>query len=276
MRQSSCLKMMKQTAEDDRCILRFPMPACSHATPYKETDFNEEVKDLCLSNRSIKIGLKISKAIIVGDVAVGKTCLVNRFCHEVFERDYKATIGVDFEVERFDILHSPFNLQIWDTAGQERFKCIASSYYRGAHVVVIVFDISNLMSLHNAPKWKDDALENNFGDPHIFLVGTKKDLCSQAAYHAVEEQAIKLAKLMKAEYWAVSSMTGENVKEFFFRLSALTFNSRILNETKGNMQKVSVGNDLITENRFSQVKDLELDMVFENEEWSSSDDDEFS
>ena len=52
------------------------------------------------------------KAIVVGDVAVGKTCLVQRFCHEIFDRDYKATIGVDFEVERFDILNVPFNLQM--------------------------------------------------------------------------------------------------------------------------------------------------------------------
>ncbi len=56
--------------------------------------------------------MKVSKAIVVGDVAVGKTCLVQRFCHEIFDRDYKATIGVDFEVERFDILNVPFNLQM--------------------------------------------------------------------------------------------------------------------------------------------------------------------
>jgi len=40
---------------------------------------------------------------------------------------------VDFEVERFMILDQEFNMQIWDTAGQERFKCMAASYYRGAH-----------------------------------------------------------------------------------------------------------------------------------------------
>ena len=72
-------------------------------------------------------GVRLSKAIVIGDSAVGKTALVNRFCRNAFDRDYKATIGVDFEVERFDVLCQPYNLQMWDTAGQERFRCIAAS-----------------------------------------------------------------------------------------------------------------------------------------------------
>jgi Ras-related protein Rab-34 len=69
---------------------------------------------------------RASKMIIIGNVGTGKSCLVQRFVHNSFSKDYKATIGVDFEVEQFEILGMPFNLQIWDTAGQERFKCIAS------------------------------------------------------------------------------------------------------------------------------------------------------
>jgi small GTP-binding protein len=74
----------------------------------------------------MKISIRMSKVIILGDMGVGKTSLVNRFVNNSFNKDYKATIGVDFEVERFKILGLPFNLQIWDTAGQERFKCIAA------------------------------------------------------------------------------------------------------------------------------------------------------
>jgi Ras-related protein Rab-34 len=64
--------------------------------------------------------------IVIGDTAVGKTCLVQRYVSNSFSKDYKATIGVDFEVEQFKILNVPFGIQIWDTAGQERFKSIAS------------------------------------------------------------------------------------------------------------------------------------------------------
>ena len=76
---------------------------------------------------------RMSKIIIVGDVSVGKTSLVQRFVTNSFNHDYKATIGVDFEIEKFQILKTTFNLQIWDTAGQERFKCIAKAYYRGIY-----------------------------------------------------------------------------------------------------------------------------------------------
>ncbi|XP_070183620.1 ras-related protein Rab-34-like, partial [Littorina saxatilis] len=117
----------------DRVITQYPKPYNPNASPYNNIEFHPKVKGACAENRTGRVGLKICKAVIVGDVAVGKTCVVNRFCHNVFNRDYKATIGVDFEVEKFSVLGVPFTLQMWDTAGQERFKCIASSYYRGAN-----------------------------------------------------------------------------------------------------------------------------------------------
>uniref|UniRef100_A0A663MA32 Ras-related protein Rab-36 n=1 Tax=Athene cunicularia TaxID=194338 RepID=A0A663MA32_ATHCN len=115
--------------------------------------------------------------VVVGDLYVGKTSLINRFCKDNFDRDYKATIGVDFEIERFEISGIPYNLQIWDTAGQEKFKCIASAYYRGAEVIITVFDLADIQTLDHTKQWLEDALRENEPDSSfIFLVGTKKDL----------------------------------------------------------------------------------------------------
>lgn len=250
MRESSCQKMIKQKAARDRVITVFPGPFTSSGTPYEELDFDQQVRDACQGNKVVTSGLKISKVIVLGNVAAGKTCLVNRFCHEVFDRDYKATIGVDFEVERFDILQVPFNLQIWDTAGQERFKCIAASYYRGAHAVVIVFDLMDLMSLHCCPQWLTDALKDNSNNPHIFLVGTKKDLCMESAYQAVEKHALGVAKNLNAEFWAVSSKTGENINSFYFRLASLAFNASVLREIEGP-KHFKLGAELVRLNKDS-------------------------
>ena len=67
--------------------------------------------------------------VVLGDVSVGKSSLIQRFVKNTFNDVYKATIGVDFEVEKFCIIGKSFNLQIWDTAGQERFRCIAAGWF---------------------------------------------------------------------------------------------------------------------------------------------------
>lgn len=237
----------------DRIITRFPQAYHPDATPYMKMNFHPTVKEACANHKTGTVGLKICKAVLVGDVAVGKSCLVNRFCHDVFDRDYKATIGVDFEVEKFSILSIPFNLQIWDTAGQERFKCIAASYYRGSNVVIVVFDMSDIGSLSNVIQWKEDACQNA-SEPLVFLVGTKKDLVTETSYRAVEKEAIAIANEINAEFWSLSSKTGENVKEFFFRVVALTFDDAIQREAESMKTKTKqIGNDFI---RIERREDL--------------------
>ncbi|XP_038053811.1 ras-related protein Rab-34-like [Patiria miniata] len=239
-------------ARKDRTIRQFTPPL--NESPYSERDFSPTVRNACLANKTGTVGLKVSKMIVVGDVSVGKTSLVQRFCHECFDRDYKATIGVDFEVERFDILSVPFNLQIWDTAGQERFRCIAAAYYRGAHVVVIVFDMMDPYSLESVTRWHEEALRENNGQVHLFLVGTKKDLCTKQQYVEAEERGFKMAQQIKAEYWVLSSLTGENVNDFFFRVACITFNEAVSREVqdmelKSKKISVSSGSNLIKLNK---------------------------
>ncbi|XP_075374191.1 ras-related protein Rab-34 isoform X5 [Mycteria americana] len=239
----------------DRVIADLPPCFRKEAALHARPAFHPTVASACQEQRTGTVGFKISKIIVVGDLSVGKTCLINRFCKDTFDKNYKATIGVDFEMERFEVLGVPFSLQLWDTAGQERFKCIASTYYRGAqgeglhHVpphrlslspshpsfsppaIVIVFDVNDVASLDHTRQWLADALKEN--DPSnviLFLVGSKKDLSTPAQYSLMEKDALKVAQEMQAEYWAVSSLTGENVRDFFFRVAALTFESSVLAE----------------------------------------------
>lgn len=93
-------------------IVNFPKPFSFDKTPYTQLDFTDSVKSACSSASSVISGLRMCKVIILGDVNVGKTSIVNKFCRKVFSYSYKATIGVDFEVEQFDILNIPFNIQM--------------------------------------------------------------------------------------------------------------------------------------------------------------------
>ncbi|XP_050177853.1 ras-related protein Rab-34 isoform X2 [Myiozetetes cayanensis] len=181
----------------DRVIADLPPCFRKEAALQTRPAFHPTVASACQEQRTGTVGFKISKIIVVGDLSVGKTCLINR----------------------------------WDTAGQERFKCIASTYYRGAQAIVIVFDVNDVASLEHTRQWLADALKEN--DPSnviLFLVGSKKDLSTPAQYSLMEKDALKVAQEMQAEYWAVSSLTGENVRDFFFRVAALTFESSVLAE----------------------------------------------
>ncbi|XP_074146951.1 ras-related protein Rab-36 isoform X13 [Sminthopsis crassicaudata] len=146
----------------DRVIADFPKalrpPVFQWYTPEAclqlKDHFHGQVRAACRERRTGTVGLKVSKVVVLGDLYVGKTSLINRFCKDVFDRHYKATIGVDFEIERFEIAGVPYSLQIWDTAGQEKFKCIASAYYRGAQVIITAFDLADIKTLGHTSGWQ--------------------------------------------------------------------------------------------------------------------------
>uniref|UniRef100_A0A665VSV9 small monomeric GTPase n=1 Tax=Echeneis naucrates TaxID=173247 RepID=A0A665VSV9_ECHNA len=77
------------------------------------------------------------KLLLIGDSGVGKSCLLLRFSDDTYTDSYISTIGVDFKIRTIDMDGKTVKLQIWDTAGQERFRTITSSYYRGAHGIII-------------------------------------------------------------------------------------------------------------------------------------------
>nr|XP_035933734.1 ras-related protein Rab-36 isoform X1 [Halichoerus grypus] len=244
----------------DRIITSFPKWYTPDACLQLKEHFHGQVSTTCQRRNTGTVGLRLSKVVVVGDLYVGKTSLIHRFCKNVFDRDYKATIGVDFEIERFEIAGIPYSLQIWDTAGQEKFKCIASAYYRGAQgsclrgappctpclchllltgswllpvcpVIITAFDLTDVQTLGHTRQWLEDALrENEPGSCFVFLVGTKKDLLSGAACEQAEVEAVRLASEMQAEYWSVSAKTGENVKAFFSRVAALAFEQSVLQD----------------------------------------------
>ncbi|XP_035522824.1 ras-related protein Rab-34-like [Morone saxatilis] len=222
---------MLPPVKKDRIITQLPKCFSPNAALHTKDGFHPQVKAVCQVQKTGTVSFNIAKVIVVGDVSVGKTCLISRFRKGAFDKNYKATIGVDFEMERFEVLGVPFSLQLWDTAGQERFKCIASTYYRGAQAIIVVFDLSSVSSLTHARQWLEDAMKEN--DPSsvlLFLVGTKKDLSSPDQLSQIEQEAIRLSEEIKAEYWAVSAKSGDGVRDFFFRLASLTFEANVLSE----------------------------------------------
>uniref|UniRef100_A0A2H6N7W1 Ras-related protein Rab-23 n=1 Tax=Micrurus carvalhoi TaxID=3147026 RepID=A0A2H6N7W1_9SAUR len=71
------------------------------------------------------------KVVVVGNGAVGKSSMIQRYCKGIFTKDYKKTIGVDFLEREMQVNDEDVRLMLWDTAGQEEFDAITKAYYRG-------------------------------------------------------------------------------------------------------------------------------------------------
>ena len=106
---------------------------------------------------------------------VGKSCLLLRFADHTYTESYISTIGVDFKIRTIDLDGKVIKLQIWDTAGQERFRTITSSYYRGAHGIIVVYDVTDRDSFSNVKQWMNEIERYAVENVQKLLVGNKYD-----------------------------------------------------------------------------------------------------
>lgn len=117
--------------------------------------------------------------LLIGDSGVGKSCLLLRFSDDTYTESYISTIGVDFKIRTIELDGKTIKLQIWDTAGQERFRTITSSYYRGAHGIIVVYDVTDAETFHNVKQWLHEIDRYACDSVNKLLVGNKADLTTK-------------------------------------------------------------------------------------------------
>mmetsp|Transcript_17240 Transcript_17240/g.42367 ORF Transcript_17240/g.42367 Transcript_17240/m.42367 type:complete len:348 (+) Transcript_17240:1-1044(+) len=158
------------------------------------------------------------KLLCVGDAGVGKTCLITRFVEDTYSENNKSTIGVDFKTMTLDMDSRPVNLQLWDTAGQERFRSLTAAYYRGAHGVVLVYDVTDQQTFDNLIVWLKDV-DNYCGEEAVrLLIGNKSDEESMRVVSG--EVASEFAQEHNLLFMEASAKTATNVKAAFRLLVA--------------------------------------------------------
>ncbi|GFN79559.1 ras-related protein rab-23-like [Plakobranchus ocellatus] len=122
------------------------------------------------------------KVVVVGNGAVGKSSMIQRYCKGIFTRDYKKTIGVDFLERQIELEGEDVRLMLWDTAGQEEFDAITKAYYRGAQACVLAFSTVDRESFEAIELWKQ-KVEDEVGEIAMVIVQNKIDLIDDALVH---------------------------------------------------------------------------------------------
>lgn len=118
------------------------------------------------------------------------------------------------KLKRLSVHGKGYRLNLLDTAGQERFRTLSNSYYRGAHGVILVYDISNRDSFLAMERWFEEAESNAIPGAVLYLVGSKLDKAS--THRTVKfEEGEALAERHGAGFCEVSSKTRENVRKPF-------------------------------------------------------------
>jgi len=157
------------------------------------------------------------KLLLIGDSGVGKSCLLLRFADDTYTADYISTIGVDFKIRTIELDGKTIKLQIWDTAGQERFRTITSSYYRGAHGIIIVYDVTDQESFNNVKQWLQEIDRYATGGVMKLLVGNKSDLTDKKSvdYNVAKE----FADALDIPFLETSALNSTNVEQAFFTMA---------------------------------------------------------
>jgi len=152
----------------------------------------------------------IYKVILVGDSGVGKSCLMKRWVFEEFHTT-TSTICADTQTKSYDVKGEVVTFQIWDTAGQEKFRSMTNNYYRGAHGVIIVYDVTYYKSFDSVKRWLEDVESTSSHDapPVVLLIGNKTDANGRAV-STIQGKA--LAQSQDLYFMETSALTGNAVQ----------------------------------------------------------------
>ncbi|KAH8365774.1 hypothetical protein KR093_004371 [Drosophila rubida] len=157
----------------------------------------------------------MGKVIMLGDSGVGKTSLLIRFRDGRYVPSYfLSTVGIDFRNKVVVVDGTRVKLQIWDTAGQERFRSVTHAYYRDAHALLLLYDVTNKTTYDNIRAWLGEIREYAQEDVVIVLIGNKAD-CGSSERQVKREDGERLGREHNVPFMETSAKTGLNVELAF-------------------------------------------------------------
>jgi small GTP-binding protein len=161
----------------------------------------------------------VFKITVLGEAAVGKTSLLNRFCEDSFQDDYKPTLGANIIRKDVSIEENvKVRLIMWDLAGQEKYNVIRSMYFQGCEGALLVYDVTRYNTFDSIKsRWLRDFQKYIRKEGVYVLIGNKTDM--QEDRVVPSEKGKELADDIKASHFIeTSARLGENIEEAFLLL----------------------------------------------------------
>lgn len=162
-----------------------------------------------------------SKVCLLGDSGVGKTSLIRRFVHDMFDDHYISTIGtkiskkelkLDFQEKTIDM-----DMTVWDIMGHRGFRqLLQEAYFYGAQGVLAVCDMTREQTLNDLDDWIDSVFKSIERIP-VIIVANKSDLKDDAQFS--DKELAASAEGFGSSYVYASAKTGENVELAFTKLA---------------------------------------------------------
>jgi small GTP-binding protein len=144
------------------------------------------------------------KIILIGDVGVGKTNLINVSSGRGFNENEKSTLSASYSKKDVHINGQTYKISLWDTIGQEKLRNLSKLFFKNSKIVVFVFDITNRTSFNGLALWEQDVREM-LGDDNIVkaIIGNKQDLYLEE--QVSESEAIEYAKSHRVKFKLTSA-----------------------------------------------------------------------
>lgn len=172
---------------------------------------------------------QLVKILLVGDAGVGKLSLMLRFADETFE-EHSRPIGVDFKIRTIELDGIVVKLQIWNPTR------VPNAYYRGAHCILMVCDVTNRESFDNLKVYLNGIDRYATEGVPKMVVGNKSDLGDRRQVDSTT--AAEFCSGVAVPYLEMSAKSGENVQQAFETATRLSLLPR-------NLHAVGLGEALI-------------------------------
>lgn len=202
------------------------------------------------------------KCLVLGEQNVGKTSILNTLIDNAFDSQSAPTIGIDFRVLRAAVEcdhrqdstltalledqegDASYKLQIWDSAGQYRFRSIVSSYFRLAHIFIIVFDLTDRETFMYVREWRKSIDEQRQTSAFlVYLLGNKCDETKKQVITSAEAKTLSY-ELNFDGYFEVSAKSKTGITAAFKTIISdthIAIKKNVFSEAVRAQMKVSEG-----------------------------------